>query len=159
MALESTARHYDIFAALARDGITQTLDQGDIRILAYLGAMRAAASVGELVVGADMHPTSLFRATTRLTLAGLLHREQNAEDGRSFRYSLTKKGERVNAKVAGLVRNPPKTSLRALSKKLEQLTKEEQRSAYHPGLVKQKRKAVEDWLRDHGGGSEAEARE
>lgn len=107
MSLASTTRHFDILHALAKDAVVSKLDQGDMRLLAYLAKQSDSVAVGELAVGAGMHPTSLFRATQRLEKSGLIRRVSNKADGRSWLISLTRKGQNVNDRIAELFRDPP----------------------------------------------------
>jgi DNA-binding MarR family transcriptional regulator len=120
--LEATSKHM-----LATLGVT-----GPQRIVLRLVGHYGSMSAGELARALHIHPSSLTGRLRRLEAAGLLARRTHPDDGRRVILTLTRKGERLNAKNAGTVEAAVERALaltstadvRAAERALQALAKE-----------------------------------
>jgi DNA-binding MarR family transcriptional regulator len=110
--------------ALAAVGV----DQAEAHVLSALGS--GPMSVAALVEAVGVKRSTLTNILDRLERRGLVGREINPHDRRSFVIRPTRGGERAAKKVAG--------AFAAVDKKLAQTTTAEERQAFDAVLAKLK---------------------
>src|SRR5574341_1052114 len=93
---------------LALRGVT-----GPQRLLLRVIGEHAGCSPGEAARFLRLHPATVTRLATRLTVAGLIRRHADLEDARRVRLELTARGKRIEALRRGTVETAVQEVLRA----------------------------------------------